>query len=841
MTDTTPPDEPDFPAPDSTDQPGFAPNEEAHGKGRGNGQAPPGEAVDDADEMRRAFDGAAEDSAEGGADQVWRDDLPTEAMARENHLRILEPARLRALARLRTENLAEYFALLERLAKAAKSKLITRAKLDELVKPEASGLKREKQDVSGAEDDKGPMKILLGICKTFHLSSAEGRVAFADFVHDEHVETANVASEDFSKWLEYRYYKETGRPPPLEMLNAAIRLMLAKARYEAPRRDINLRTSSYIGNGGDRVLLIDLGDDTWRFVKITRHGWEVRERRPTNSDPSGMDGAPVRMFRSTTMLPLPEPIRGGSLLDLAPFLGVEKSKTLQSPVFLLGVGWVLVAITPWGVYLHLLLNGPPGSLKSSVAGRLSGLIDPHEMTERTLPTTVQELAIAARHTAVPVFDNLVEVIPRLLIPALCMAATGGAFATRTHYSNDGESVLKFMRPMIIAGTPEMATATEVAERAIQLPLTKFTGKRLAPPEVEAAWAQALPGILGALFDVIAGGLAQEAQKKSDDSNSGGDDGGLVDGNENPRMVGALNWVSACEPTLGWPAGTFSKAYLNNLDLGAERVADANTVIAALEEFLTGQPEAQGQPGVRKWKGTASSLLAELDGIVGPAAARSQGWPKNPNTLSQKLCNEMAPTLEKLGVVVVRGARQSGGNRSLKITSSQKTETQENSQNTSSPPSPGKDVSEQEAKMQSQTTESERALGDDPPDDVVTRAPAKRDRHQTEGDGGGHGDEPPPASPSSQASSRGSPPRKNLGKPPLSRARTPIGDEVTIDTANCGGIVPGHASFGANPDQGGAEPDADTVDPEPLVQPSVVPPSGTPRRRLRIKGKSEAAS
>jgi hypothetical protein len=202
------------------------------------------------------------------------------------------------------------------------------------------------------------------------------------------------------------------------------------------------------------------------------------------------------------------PVRGGSLLNLAPFLGVEQAAALQSPVFVLSVGWLLVALPPVGVYLHLLLSGGPGSLKSSIGKRLNGLIDPHELTERTLPTTPQEPAIAAKHAASLFFDNTMDAIPRALVPAICMAATGGAHATRTLYSVDGETVLKFKRPLTIAGTAEMATATEVAERSIQLPLPKFQGKYKAPDVVEAVWEMARPSIFGALLDVVAGGLAQ---------------------------------------------------------------------------------------------------------------------------------------------------------------------------------------------------------------------------------------------------------------------------------------------------------------------------------------------
>ncbi len=230
-----------------------------------------------------------------------------------------------------------------------------------MVKKEGTKQKREDRDADD-KDDKSPLKKLMQIVASIPLSlTVDGVVPFADVIRNGHVETLRVEGQEFAQLIEYRYFQQTGMPPPLEALNAAIRSLVSTARNQAPRREIDLRTSSYIDADDGRVLLIDLGDESWRYVRIARHGWEIRERKPTNWDPSGMDGAPVRLRRSSHMRALPAPVHGGSLLELAPFLGVRRSDALRSTTFLLGVSWVLTAITPWGVYLHLLINGQPGA------------------------------------------------------------------------------------------------------------------------------------------------------------------------------------------------------------------------------------------------------------------------------------------------------------------------------------------------------------------------------------------------------------------------------------------------------------------------------------------------
>lgn len=266
---------------------------------------------------------------------------------------------------------------------------------------------------------------------------------FADVLINGHVETWRVEGKRFAQHLRYQYTKKTELPPPAEALNAVIQSLIATAMQEAPRLDIDLRTVSYIDPEVGRVLLHDLGDDTWQYVRITHYGWEVCQRTPTNTDPSGMGGAPVRLRRSSHMQELPSPVRGGSMLELAPFMGIKRADALKSSTFLLGVSWVLTAITPWGVYLHLLINGQPGALKTSIAKALTGLTDPHSVKERLLPATTQDLAIAAYHSALPLFDNVMEAIPRELVAAFCLASTGGGHATRTLYSNNEETVIKY--------------------------------------------------------------------------------------------------------------------------------------------------------------------------------------------------------------------------------------------------------------------------------------------------------------------------------------------------------------------------------------------------------------
>jgi len=61
----------------------------------------------------------------------------------------------------------------------------------------------------------------------------------------------------------------------------------------------------------------------------------------------------------------------------------------------------------------------------------------------------------------------------------------------------------------------------------------------------------------------------------------------------------------------------------------------------------------------KWTGTHTQLLHVLKGFVTVKEQRQQGWPKSPNSLSNKIVS-LIPSLRKEGIEVWRG--KSGGER-----------------------------------------------------------------------------------------------------------------------------------------------------------------------------------
>jgi hypothetical protein len=152
--------------------------------------------------------------------------------------------------------------------------------------------------------------VLIELAGDADLFHTEEGVAFAGIKVDGHVETWPIKSVGFRQWLLNQYFIKTNGAPNREAITSAIAVLEARARFAAPTYQIHLRTAGYNGK-----IYLDLCDDQWRVVEIDEKGWHV------------VGTPPVRFTRARGMLPLPIPVRGGTVDDLRQFINIKKTGT----------------------------------------------------------------------------------------------------------------------------------------------------------------------------------------------------------------------------------------------------------------------------------------------------------------------------------------------------------------------------------------------------------------------------------------------------------------------------------------------------------------------------------
>ena len=151
--------------------------------------------------------------------------------------------------------------------------------------------------------------------------------AYADIENKDHRETYKIRSRWFKHWLLKMYYERFSTAPSAAMVNGAIDLVEAKAKFAGPERAVHIRVAGHEGR-----IYLDLCNKDWQVVEIDTEGWRV------------VDNPPVRFIRRKGMKALPTPIKGHSVEELREFLNVNKKG------FILAVSWLLAALRPHGPY-----------------------------------------------------------------------------------------------------------------------------------------------------------------------------------------------------------------------------------------------------------------------------------------------------------------------------------------------------------------------------------------------------------------------------------------------------------------------------------------------------------
>jgi hypothetical protein len=437
---------------------------------------------------------------------------------------------------------------------------------------------------------------------------------WATFPVGDHCETWPLGARAFRSYLIDQFLAATDdddppRVPSAQAMQEALAALEAMARRHGAERRVYTRLAAHAD-----AVYVDLANDQWETVCITKSSWAVVHELPEA----------FRFRRPRGMLALPAPQPGGSLAPLRVFTNVRCDADWH-----LLAGWLVGAFRPTGPYLVFVLHGQQGSGKSTVVRVLRALIDPNSAPLRAEPRDGRDLMIAATNSWVVALDNLSRLDP-WLSDSLCRLATGGGFATRQLYSDNGEMLFDAARPCVLNGIEELATRGDLLDRSILLYLPAIDDRsRRAEATFWRDFEAARPSLLGALCDAVSRALAEVEQ--------------LDLGGELPRMADATLWIEAAAPALGLKPGAFLAAYQANRAAANSLALDASPVVGPLR--------ALADRG--RWQGTATELLGELNALASEALRQQKAWPRSGQGLSNVL-RRLLPNLGTEGLHVEVG-------------------------------------------------------------------------------------------------------------------------------------------------------------------------------------------
>jgi hypothetical protein len=486
-------------------------------------------------------------------------------------------------------------------------------------------LRRAWDNPAVSKSEESPKKqadVLIALAQGAELFHTDARVAFADIKVDEHDEvdehreTWPLKSAGCRRWWLHNYYQQTKSAPSSEALSTAIAALEARAHFDAPMRQVYVRTASHAGK-----IYLDLCDPTWRAVEIDAEGWRI------------VHTPPVRLIRAPGMLPLPAPVSGGHAEDLWDFLNIKSKRD-----FILLLAYMLAALRDRGPYPILVLRGEEGTGKSTLVRLVRSLVDPNKVPLRTLSREERDLYIAAANGYLLVFDNVSHLTP-WLSDALCRLATGGGFATRMLYTDQDEVLIEATRPVVLNGIADFVARPDLADRCVFLALTPIADEgRRTEAELNAAFEAKRPALLGVLLDAVAHGLRALPRVRLD---------------AKPRMADFARWAMACGDDFLWDAGEFTDTYRRNRKAATAALIDDDPVADAARTFMRRRESDKHlpEPDRARWAGKPTELHYELTDVIGDKQAQSKDWPATPRKLRSCLQRAQAP-LRKIGIEII---------------------------------------------------------------------------------------------------------------------------------------------------------------------------------------------
>lgn len=433
-----------------------------------------------------------------------------------------------------------------------------------------------------------------------------------------------VRSKKFKHWLSFLMYKNEGKGAGNEAVSSAINVISGKCQYEGKRYYLYNR----VAPGADGSIYIDMADEGWRAIKVTKDGWEIT------------DSPPILFRRYNHQKPLIIPVVPSSLSEAQDYVkrflnhvNVNDSEETQGNRLAL-ICTMISYLIPNIPHPVMVVFGPQGAAKSYLHKLIRRIIDPSSVELLKLPRDVKEVIQQLDHHWLCFYDNL-TFLSTDMSDTFCMAATGAGFSKRELYSDDDDVIFDYKRCIGLNGINPAARRGDLLDRSILIEVEKIKIRR-TEAEVDAKFDLDKAFIFGGILTVLAEALRLFPEIKVKDYQ---------------RLADFHRWGCAIAQAYGSTSEAFSEAYSAKVANQTDEALNADPVGLAMIRFLekTFKDEAKAT-----WKGTPTELLDEITQIALELKIQTglqTNWPRSPQPFSRRL-NDLIPAINKKGYDIV---------------------------------------------------------------------------------------------------------------------------------------------------------------------------------------------
>lgn len=368
-----------------------------------------------------------------------------------------------------------------------------------------------------------------------------------------------------------------------------------------------VRTAGKLTSG---MIEYDLSNPTHEYVKVTKKGWSVVQNSKYKFLKRGTLASQV----------YPQQTDKDLLTLLRPYVNMDEDN------FLLWVAWLVQAFCT-GNHICALLESEAGSGKSTLTRMVRRIVDPSKLNVTAMPEKKDDLLSALTNSYFIAYDNT-EILSQEVSNIIAMAVTGAAVAKRKLYTTNDLRIYGLSNVVLLNGIDIMPSKSDLASRCLLFSLKAIQEEsRKTDEEIEAAFEQALPEILGAIFDTLSKAMSIIKDLKPQ---------------KLPRMASAYKEMLAIAIALGVSEQKFESVFFANI--AALNKARGNiAIVEAVQEYMN-SPFVKG----RFADGKVSDLYVAIRSNY---SGQKSDLPNSPSRFGRKLREELK-TFEAVGLTLL---------------------------------------------------------------------------------------------------------------------------------------------------------------------------------------------
>lgn len=418
-------------------------------------------------------------------------------------------------------------------------------------------------------------------------------------------------------WLRRLMWEREERAVNGEYLKTAAGTLAAHAEFSGDVRELHTRAAWHEG-----TLFYELRPG--KVVRVEPSCWTF-EPRP-----------PVLFRRFANLKPLPDPVAGGSVKDLAGYANLKTDRDKR-----LFTAYAATLPLPHVGRLILNASGAMGSGKTTIGRILKRLVDP------TAPETVRldprDFLQKASHAYLVMLDNQ-NTIPEWAADTLCRLVTGEADSKRRLYTDDEDVIIELRRAVLLNGINVPTDRGDVLDRSLVVELERIPDQeRKTEEELWERFGVEHPKLLGAIFDTLSKAIAIKPSLKL---------------SRRSRLADWGEYAASVYEVMGWGAERFLKDWDEVVKVQNQATLDGSPVAQAIIKFVEER---------REYSGTSSELHSKLKPVaaqLGVDVDRDKAWPKSARWLWQRI-KEVLPLLVAAGVEAHRTEDRNGSKLTLR--------------------------------------------------------------------------------------------------------------------------------------------------------------------------------